>query len=207
MQTDSPILGLLEVGGGRIAVYGDSNCLDSSHMVADCYWLLKKILDFTSRNEKDPVLFSDSVRQNTPLYVDNNKLPSRRTDVKFSKYSRVVGKELICERDSRFEVWGTKGYNLQAWGKNHQLPAYPVSDLGTGLNSTVETNSAQKNGDSLENKYWSSFYKDDIGMPLLLLVASHWFVPIVAIIGLVLLVWRMQQRGRMRRRSSSGPNL
>ncbi|KAG5582586.1 hypothetical protein H5410_053213 [Solanum commersonii] len=206
-KTDSPILGLLEVGRGRIAVYGDSNCLDSSHMVVDCYWLLKKILDFTSRNEKDPVLFSDSVSQNTPLYVDNNKLPSLRTDMNFSMYSRVVGKELICEWDSRFEVWGTKGYNLQAWGKNRRLPAYPVNNLGTGLSSTVETNSAQMNGDSLENKYWSSFYKDDIDMPQLLLVASHWFLPIVAIIGLVLLFWRMQQRGRRRRRSSSGRNL
>ncbi|KAG5582596.1 hypothetical protein H5410_053223 [Solanum commersonii] len=206
-KTDSPILGLLEVGRGRIAVYGDSNCLDSSHMVVDCYWLLKKILDFTSRNEKDPVLFSDSVSQNTPLYVDNNKLPSLRTDMNFSMYSRVVGKELICEWDSRFEVWGTKGYNLQAWGKNRRLPAYPVNNLGTGLSSTVETNSAQMNGDSLENKYWSSFYKDDIDMPQLLLVASHWFLPIVAIIGLVLLFWLMQQRGRRRRRSSSGRNI
>ncbi|XP_055808006.1 subtilisin-like protease SBT6.1 [Solanum dulcamara] len=202
-KIDSPILGFLEVGGGGIAVYGDSNCLDSSHMVADCYWLLKKILDFTSRNEKDPVLFSDSVRQNTPLYVDNNKLPSRRTDVNFSMYSSVVGKELICERDSRFEVWGTKGYNLPSRRKNCRLPAYPGNNLGTGLNSTVETNSAQKNGDSLENKYWSSFYKDDIDMPLL--VTSHWFVPaIVAIIGLMLLFWGMQQRGMRRRRSSSG---
>nr|XP_016477680.1 PREDICTED: subtilisin-like protease SBT6.1 [Nicotiana tabacum] len=205
----SPILGLLEVDGGRVAVYGDSNCLDGSHMVTDCYWLLKKILDFTSRNKKDPVFFSDSVRQNTPLYVDKNKLPSRRTDVNFSMYSSVVGKELICGRDSRFEIWETKGYNLQAKGKNRRLPAYPVNDLGGGLNSTVETpvwlisNSAQKNGDSLENKYWSSFYKDDIDVPLL--VASHWFVPaIVAIIGLLLLFWRMQKRGRRRRRSSSG---
>lgn len=118
MQIDSPILGLLEVGRSRISVYGDSNCLDSSHMVADCYWLLKKILEFTTRNERDPVLFSDSARQNAPLYVDNNKLPSRTTDVNFSVYSNVVGKELICEHDPRFEVWGTKGYNLLAKGTN-----------------------------------------------------------------------------------------
>ena len=30
---------------GRIAVYGDSNCLDSNHMRGgDCYWLLKSML-------------------------------------------------------------------------------------------------------------------------------------------------------------------
>lgn len=121
MQIVSPILGLLEVGGGRVVVYGDSNCLDGSHMVTDCYWLLKKILDFTSRNKKDPVLFSDSVRQTRPLYVDKNKLPSRRTDVNFSMYSSVVGKELICGRDSRFEIWGTEGYNLLGQRKEPQI--------------------------------------------------------------------------------------
>ena len=31
---------------GRIAVYGDSSCLDSSHMVKDCFWLLEDILQF-----------------------------------------------------------------------------------------------------------------------------------------------------------------
>uniref|UniRef100_A0A7I4FMN5 Peptidase S8/S53 domain-containing protein n=1 Tax=Physcomitrium patens TaxID=3218 RepID=A0A7I4FMN5_PHYPA len=31
-QVESPILGAVDAGKGRIAVYGDSNCLDSSHM-------------------------------------------------------------------------------------------------------------------------------------------------------------------------------
>ncbi|XVF34841.1 hypothetical protein REPUB_Repub18cG0093000 [Reevesia pubescens] len=66
-KADSPILGLLEVGEGRIAVYGDSNCLDSSHML------------------------------DMPLYEDGNNLPSRRTDVNFSMYSAVKGKDLICQ--------------------------------------------------------------------------------------------------------------
>lgn len=158
----------MEVGGGRIAVYGDSNCLDSSHMVTNCFGLLKKMLDFTSRNIKDPMLFSDSVRQEKPLYVDTNQLPSRRTDVNFSTYSRVVGKELTCSRDSRFEVWGTKGYNLQVRGRNRKLPGYHVIDLGRGLNSTVDThvfvksNAAQKDVHSPGNNYWSFFYRDDV---------------------------------------------
>ncbi|MCD7452831.1 Membrane-bound transcription factor site-1 protease [Datura stramonium] len=208
-KTDTPILGLLEVGGGRIAVYGDSNCLDSSHMVTNCYGLLKKMLDFTSRNIKDPMLFSDSVRQEKPLYVDTNQLPSRRTDVNFSTYSRVVGKELTCGRDSRFEVWGTKGYNLQVRGRNRKLPGYHVIDLGGGLNSTVDTrvsvasNTAWKDVDSPGNNYWGFFYRDDIDMPVL--VATHWLVPaIVAITGLLILFWRMQKRRRRRRSSGSG---
>ncbi|XP_075087059.1 subtilisin-like protease SBT6.1 isoform X2 [Nicotiana tabacum] len=207
-KTDTPILGLLEVGGSRIAVYGDSNCLDSSHMVTNCYGLLKKMLDFTSRNIKDPVLFSDSLRQEKSLYADKNQLPTRRTDVNFSTYSRVVGKELICGRDSRFEVWETKGYNLQVRGRNRRLPGYPVIDLGRGLNSTVDTpvsvlTNTTQNMDDSPGKYWGFFYRDDIDMPVL--VATHWLVPaIVAITGLLILFWRMQKHRRRRRGSGSG---
>ncbi|XP_027072249.1 subtilisin-like protease SBT6.1 [Coffea arabica] len=207
MKADSPILGLLEVGGGRIAVYGDSNCLDSSHMVTNCFWLLKRLLNFTSGNIKDPVLFSESNRQHMPLHLDNNQLPSRRTDVNFSTYSSVVGKELICGSDSRFEVWGTKGYSLQVRGRNRRLPGYAVIDLGTGLNSTRDASntrafdSSEKKND--DNRYFGLFNREDMDMPVV--VASHWLLPaIVAIFGLLLLVsfWRIRQKRRRRRKGS-----
>ncbi|EOY30782.1 PREDICTED: subtilisin-like protease SBT6.1 [Theobroma cacao] len=211
-KADSPILGLLEVGEGRIAVYGDSNCLDSSHMVTNCYWLLRKILDFTGSNIKDPVLFSESVKQDMPLYEDDNNLPSRRTDVNFSMYSAVMGKDLICQSDSRFEVWGTKGYNLHVRGRNRRLPGYHVIDLGRGLNSTVDTTKSRRpkvmgknKGDSLGNRYLGLLYRDELDVPEL--VASHWLVPaVVAVTGFLLFlsIWRIRQKRRRRRRSGSG---
>ncbi|MBA0690305.1 hypothetical protein Goari_007990 [Gossypium aridum] len=161
-KADSPILGLLDAGEGRIAVYGDSNCLDSSHMVTNCYWLLRKILDFTGSNIKDPVLFSESAKQDVPLYEDDNRLPSRRTDVNYTLYSVVTGKDLICRSDSRFEVWGTKGYNLHVRGRNKIMPGHHVIDLGRGLNSTFGSSRSRRpkftkkrKGDSLGNRYFS----------------------------------------------------
>lgn len=46
-----PILGVLEdiysiPNSGKIAVFGDSNCIDSSYLVNDCFDLLKDILYF-----------------------------------------------------------------------------------------------------------------------------------------------------------------
>ncbi|XP_011093585.1 subtilisin-like protease SBT6.1 isoform X1 [Sesamum indicum] len=215
-KADSPILGLLEVGGGRIAVYGDSNCLDSSHMVTNCYWLLKKILDFTARNIRDPVLFSDSSRQDKTLHVDDNQLPSRRTDVNFSTYSAVVSKELICGSDSRFEVWGTKGYDLHVRGRNRRLPGYADIDVGRVLNTTMEI-PVKKSGlikkiddNSSGNKYLGYLYGDDLDFPEL--VASHWLIPaIVSLSGLLLLwsFWKIRQKRRRRRKgasSRSSPN-
>ncbi|KAE8680982.1 Membrane-bound transcription factor site-1 protease [Hibiscus syriacus] len=205
-KADSPILGLLEVGEGRVAVYGDSNCLDSSHMVTNCYRLLRKILDFTGSNIKDHVLFSKSAKQDTPLYEDDNHLSSRRTDVNFSLYSAVIGKDLICRCDSRFEVWGTKGYNLHIRGRNRKLPGYPVIDLGGGLNSTVDTMKSRHSKFTERNKdnSFGNRYLGELDMPEL--VASQWLIPVVvAITGIVLFlsIWRIRQKRRRRRRSSS----
>ncbi|MBA0657719.1 hypothetical protein Goklo_009990 [Gossypium klotzschianum] len=210
-KADSPILGLLDAGEGRIAVYGDSNCLDSSHMVTNCYWLLRKILDFTGSNIKDPVLFSESAKQDMPLYEDDNRLPSRRTDVNYTLYSAVTGKDLICRSDSRFEVWGTKGYNLHVRGRNKIMPGHHVIDLGRGLNSTFGSSRSsrpkftKKRKGTLGNRYFSLLYRDELDVPEL--VASHWVVPaIVAVTGFVLIlsIWRIHHKRRRRRRSASG---
>ncbi|TYI25057.1 hypothetical protein ES332_A05G026300v1 [Gossypium tomentosum] len=211
-KADSPILGLLDAGEGRIAVYGDSNCLDSSHMVTNCYWLLRKILDFTGSNIKDPVLFSESAKQDVPLYEDDNRLPSRRTDVNYTLYSTVTGKDLICRSDSRFEVWGTKGYNLHVRGRNKIMPGHHVIDLGRGLNSTFGSSRSRRpkftkktKGDSLGNRYFGLLYRDELDVPEL--VASHWVVPaIVAVTGFVLIlsIWRIHHKRRRQRRSASG---
>ena len=42
------MLGLTAFHKGRIAVYGDSNCLDSSHMRTPCFRLLSKLLTYTN---------------------------------------------------------------------------------------------------------------------------------------------------------------
>lgn len=138
-------------------------------MVTHCFWLLRKILDFTSSNIRDPVLFSDSSKQDMSLYEDDNQLPSRRTDINFSTYSAVVGKDLICRSDSRFEVWGTKGYNLHVRGRNRRLPGYPVIDMDRGLNSTVDISKLRRakvvqkrGGDSSGNKYLSLLYGNEV---------------------------------------------
>jgi len=47
-----PVLGFYQTKstehGGRIAVYGDSNCIDTAHMTTDCWWLLDGMLEYAS---------------------------------------------------------------------------------------------------------------------------------------------------------------
>ncbi|XP_068647633.1 subtilisin-like protease SBT6.1 [Aristolochia californica] len=213
-KVQSPILGLVEMGGGRVAVYGDSNCLDSSHMVANCYWLLKKILDFTGRNVKDSVLFSDSARRSSPLQEDDKQMPYRRKDVNFSTYSAVVGKELVCQSDARFDVWGTKGYLYQVRGRNRKLPGYPTMDLGSDLNLTLQSSNLEQSSSSAADRkrftktmdFLGLLNRDEIDAPMV--VASKWLVPAaVAIFGFLLFwscFWKVRQKRRRRRRSGSG---
>ena len=40
------MFGLTEHGEGKIAIYGDSNCLDSSHQRSNCFSLLQKTLAY-----------------------------------------------------------------------------------------------------------------------------------------------------------------
>lgn len=216
-KVESPILGLAEVATGRVVVYGDSNCLDSSHMVTNCYWLLLKFLDFTSSNIKDPILFRESAKREFPLYEDDSELPSRRKDINFSAYSSVSGKEMICQGDSRFEVWGTKGYHLQLMGRNRKLPGYPNVNTGTGLNGTDDKSGAgwvsekpgnrsrviisDKIGRSIDFLGFLNTRERDMQMP----PSSQWLLPVFVVIAcfmLFLSLWRVRQKRRRRRKGS-----
>ena len=52
MGSDPPreagVLGLFQHGSGRVALYGDSNCLDSSHQRTSCFEFLKPLLAWTA---------------------------------------------------------------------------------------------------------------------------------------------------------------
>jgi hypothetical protein len=96
-----PILGLVEAaGGGRVAVYGDSNCIDSVHLVRDCYWLLLALLEFTT-SSRVPKLFLQ-LDENRPMDVDVPEL-QRLNSSRLHKFSRVIeqptGEHVFKQRD------------------------------------------------------------------------------------------------------------
>lgn len=83
-----PILGLVEAaGGGRVAIYGDSNCIDSVHLVQDCYWLLLALLDFTT-SSRVPKLFLQ-LDENRQMDMEVPPLEKLNTS-RLHKFSRVI---------------------------------------------------------------------------------------------------------------------
>lgn len=89
-----PILGLYQnsekVNSGRVAVYGDSNCLDTAHKKSDCFWLLSALLEFTLHNN----VFRHFKKTNTRNFHSSKKNVERVNFEKFSQHSKIYDKNL-----------------------------------------------------------------------------------------------------------------
>lgn len=85
-----PILGLLQSKAaeksGRVVVYGDSNCLDNSHLQKDCFWMLDALLEYTSTGHL-PSIFKDHQSQLRHKITD---LPQRMEGNHLYRYSKVL---------------------------------------------------------------------------------------------------------------------
>ncbi|XP_002086256.2 membrane-bound transcription factor site-1 protease [Drosophila yakuba] len=78
---------------GRIAVYGDSNCLDSTHLEKACYWLLITFLDFAINSHKSSLL------QNLNRISEFHKLERAPLPLKISQSGLKSGAQNnICEQ-------------------------------------------------------------------------------------------------------------
>uniref|UniRef100_A0A673V969 Membrane-bound transcription factor site-1 protease n=1 Tax=Suricata suricatta TaxID=37032 RepID=A0A673V969_SURSU len=85
-----PILGLYQTpaeGGGRIVLYGDSNCLDDSHRQKDCFWLLDALLQYTSYGVTPPSLSHSGNRQRPPSGA-GSVTPERMEGNHLHRYSK-----------------------------------------------------------------------------------------------------------------------
>lgn len=98
-----PILGLAQPSfeSGRIVVYGDSNCIDSSHMKKDCFWLISALIEYSSHN----VLYSAFKESNTENFLNKNfKKIERLKKSDFESYSKILSKNhhmyLQCPEDN-----------------------------------------------------------------------------------------------------------
>lgn len=85
-----PILGLYQTTmyatSGRVVLYGDSNCLDNSHMQKDCFWMLSAILEYTSHDTLPPV-FDNQEQITLPPVIT---LPERMEGNHLHRYSKVI---------------------------------------------------------------------------------------------------------------------
>ncbi|KAJ8943939.1 hypothetical protein NQ314_009603 [Rhamnusium bicolor] len=92
----TPILGLLQTKSteksGRIIVYGDSNCIDTSHLELACYWMLDAMLEYTSTSHL-PSIFKDNQMFSWGNTADTD-YPRRMEGNRLYRYSKVLERNL-----------------------------------------------------------------------------------------------------------------
>ncbi|ELT89805.1 hypothetical protein CAPTEDRAFT_228241 [Capitella teleta] len=107
--------------GGRIALYGDSNCLDSSHMQKDCYWLLDALLEYTSHNQLAPLLEERAINLPPNSLLE---LPTRMDGNHLYRYSKVLDSHLGEPRPKPLPLCPHL-----AWASPHALNVSAPSNL------------------------------------------------------------------------------
>ncbi|KAG2394108.1 hypothetical protein C9374_003872 [Naegleria lovaniensis] len=96
-----PVLGFTQSGKGRLAVFGDSNCLDSAgNPHYNCFWLLDQMLQFTSQNKMSEEFKKDAnLKTLSHLFVSQSSaLPERMTGNELHLYSKVPLEQYIDAR-------------------------------------------------------------------------------------------------------------
>lgn len=94
-KSDVPILGLYQTTsdeGGRLVMYGDSNCFDGARFQRDCFWLLNEMLQFTLLNEL-PSVFSEYKGSHMNA-IGDIALPQRMEGNQLNRYSKVLDSRL-----------------------------------------------------------------------------------------------------------------
>ncbi|XP_011879959.1 PREDICTED: membrane-bound transcription factor site-1 protease [Vollenhovia emeryi] len=79
---------------GRLVVYGDSNCIDDSHLQKSCFWMLDAILEYTTTGYV-PTVFTDEnqgkhIAVKTANNIEIGELPRRMKENHFSRHSKVL---------------------------------------------------------------------------------------------------------------------
>lgn len=77
---------------GRIVVYGDSNCLDSTHTEKEksCFWLLDALLEYTMTSHISSLLKDLNRSSNIRFDSNINKMPKRLPNNNLHMYSKVL---------------------------------------------------------------------------------------------------------------------
>lgn len=75
---------------GRIVVYGDSNCLDSTHIQKPCFWLLDALLEYTMTSHVSTILKDLNRSSNIRFATNAIAMPKRLPNNNLHLYSKVL---------------------------------------------------------------------------------------------------------------------
>ena len=139
------MLGLLRHGRGRLALYGDSNCLDSSHQRGNCHDLLLKLLAFAGGGS-DELLTPDTKLNAT--FGSLEGLPARRDDYNFTEVSRVLSEPIRCYANAPLAFQGRA--LLQAPPAAAAVQEEPARGSGAAAGGSTSRKTAEEGAQEAE---------------------------------------------------------
>eukprot|EP01119_Soliformovum_irregulare_P018279 TRINITY_DN5573_c0_g1_i3.p1 TRINITY_DN5573_c0_g1~~TRINITY_DN5573_c0_g1_i3.p1 ORF type:complete len:299 (+),score=62.03 TRINITY_DN5573_c0_g1_i3:107-1003(+) len=121
---------------GRLAIFGDSSCMDDATVRQECHWILDGLLDFATS-----AILPQSIPLSATLTApySEDSLPERLPGSDILKFSHVIGHSPQCE--SRQFLRQTQ--NLTAIPEEAWYPAFysdghgPAGQLREGISSRV----------------------------------------------------------------------
>ena len=79
---------------GRIAIYGDSNCLDSAHLKKDCFWLVEALLQFATTGQIPTLFLKQGLKITETEFLQMKtkakSAPRRLPDSRLHVFSKVL---------------------------------------------------------------------------------------------------------------------
>ena len=120
---DVPVIGLATVGMGRIALYGDSNCLDSAYRRSSCESFAVSVVRYLAEGD-DTMLSHQSLQPHETAFGGFDGLPERLTGIDYAKVSRVLQKPLTCYSNSLVAT-GVKDGEVREDSVIGDVPAVP----------------------------------------------------------------------------------
>jgi membrane-bound transcription factor site-1 protease len=125
--------------GGRVIVFGDSNCIDTAHLKMDCWWLLEELLGFAASANARPLhIFPDSSALSEPL-VDNGggtmALPKRTEGSGLERWSNVIGQGKYAGQSCPLTIGKLPAHDQVVETEEDGLPS---SDMGSGSSESQQ---------------------------------------------------------------------
>ncbi|XP_026479384.1 LOW QUALITY PROTEIN: membrane-bound transcription factor site-1 protease-like [Ctenocephalides felis] len=85
---------------GRLVVYGDSSCLDTSHIEIPCFWLLDAILEYTTSGYLPNIFLNNIPDQTQDLFDISFEKPTRLETSRMKTFSKVLKNSISSDDNS-----------------------------------------------------------------------------------------------------------
>ena len=202
-----PVLGLASAGRGRIALYGDSNCLDAAYRRSNCESFAMSLIRYLNQGD-DAMLEGMALQEEAFGSFDG--LPQRVAGVDYSKVSRVLSTPLTCYPNSNAAIAFRSRGSEKGWETDVSPPPSEVEpDVELDVQRASPPIPVQPRHKDAEDVFDGNLVyvnrkreKDEVGF-----VSKELALASVAFLLLLLLGCARWSRRRRRRRPASAERL